>query len=404
MADIEERPGAAAAPARQRERLLPLEAMRGIAAIVVVAHHFGLAFVPAASGRYAQMEGLTWLVDSPLFVLINGPAAVSVFFVLSGFVLTRGAFDRREPWDLFRAGAKRWPRLAGPTLLAALISYVIYAAGLYRFEEAGKLARSPDLYTSFFALKSASSYYSADRSLVGALGEGLFTFFTGAATYNVVFWTLKFELLGSAFAFVLCGLLRRRVALGLPFAVLLLGVPFVGAMVAGTLLASIPRQRQSPPSWLLGFASIAGILLLSASAQSSFRLWSDWAVLLNTVGALLLVSAMVWSDSAAGLFSGRASWVLGQLSFPIYLAHVPVLTSIASYSYIALVERGNHDIVVLAGTAAALTVGCVPPTYLLWRFDRWWVRAVNSGVARLLPRRAEPLPASAEDRAQRAVA
>jgi peptidoglycan/LPS O-acetylase OafA/YrhL len=57
--------------------LLPLEAMRGVAAIIVTLYHFSEAFVHQA---------FPLLLGTPGFVLINGDAAVVFFFALSGYV------------------------------------------------------------------------------------------------------------------------------------------------------------------------------------------------------------------------------------------------------------------------------------------------------------------------------
>jgi peptidoglycan/LPS O-acetylase OafA/YrhL len=66
--------------------------VRGIAAGVVLVHHFLLEFLPHLHGRNFPDDPIA-LVRTPLFALINGSAAVAVFFVLSGFVLTVRAFE-----------------------------------------------------------------------------------------------------------------------------------------------------------------------------------------------------------------------------------------------------------------------------------------------------------------------
>ena len=77
------------------ERDITLDAMRGIAALVVFAWHCVLAFYPEFSGYL----GATGVADSARsrfwFAMINGPGAVAFFYVLSGFVLSRILVDRR---------------------------------------------------------------------------------------------------------------------------------------------------------------------------------------------------------------------------------------------------------------------------------------------------------------------
>lgn len=62
------------------KKLAHLEAMRGIAAIIVVGDHLALTF----------SERSIWFA-APWYILINGGAAVLFFFVLSGYVLTLAA-------------------------------------------------------------------------------------------------------------------------------------------------------------------------------------------------------------------------------------------------------------------------------------------------------------------------
>jgi peptidoglycan/LPS O-acetylase OafA/YrhL len=66
-------------------RLQRLDGLRGIAALIVVFFHYLSAFVPALTPD--QTANPYWVSDTPLAVLFNGPFAVIVFFVLSGFAV-----------------------------------------------------------------------------------------------------------------------------------------------------------------------------------------------------------------------------------------------------------------------------------------------------------------------------
>jgi len=132
------RPGAA-----KEARNVSLETMRGIAALSVVCWHAMLGFFPALSGTVAAFKDQPSLVGSPVYGLINGPAAVALFFVLSGYVLTRKALVSSTPGILARNAVKRWPRLAGPTTVATLLSWAGFEAGAYRHVEVGAMTHSP---------------------------------------------------------------------------------------------------------------------------------------------------------------------------------------------------------------------------------------------------------------------
>ena len=68
-------------------KIIPLEGLRGIASIIVVFDHFILAFLPQRHGYLDETYTDITLVGSPVFVIINGTAAVTIFFALSGYVL-----------------------------------------------------------------------------------------------------------------------------------------------------------------------------------------------------------------------------------------------------------------------------------------------------------------------------
>ena len=78
------------APTPQRpDRLGELDALRGIAAVGVVAYH--------AVALHPPSREIMWgLFCSPLFPLVTGRPFVLLFFVLSGFVLHAALVAERE--------------------------------------------------------------------------------------------------------------------------------------------------------------------------------------------------------------------------------------------------------------------------------------------------------------------
>src|SRR6201982_1232216 len=127
----------------ERERDGSLEAIRGIAALIVVAWHSLLGFYPEHSGIFrSSWPDREQFTDHIWFGLFNGTAAVTVFFVLSGYVLTRKYFESGDDGILIRGALKRWPRLMGPVLIVVLASYFLFITGAYRFESAAKLTGS----------------------------------------------------------------------------------------------------------------------------------------------------------------------------------------------------------------------------------------------------------------------
>src|SRR5688572_6272685 len=106
-------------------KLMELEALRGIAAAVVLLHHFLIFVAPRLHGRNFPDDPIA-LVRTPLYALVNGSAAVTVFFVLSGFVLTIRAMEQRDWKQILVGVVKRWPRLVPLVVVVNILSAIFF--------------------------------------------------------------------------------------------------------------------------------------------------------------------------------------------------------------------------------------------------------------------------------------
>src|SRR5271163_1156535 len=77
-----------AEPREKTGKLVPLEGLRGIAAAVVVMYHLVLGFTQKGVGAVPHGHGGWDAVYQFGLGMLNGSAAVAVFFVLSGFILS----------------------------------------------------------------------------------------------------------------------------------------------------------------------------------------------------------------------------------------------------------------------------------------------------------------------------
>ena len=192
--------------AERSERLIELEAVRGVAACVVLIHHCLLAFAPTLSGLLGPTIPSS-LFGTPLFALVNGSAAVVVFFVLSGFVLTHRAIEAKEPTLLGVGAAKRWPRLAAPILAVSVMSALLAMSHLYWNIPAGGATGSTWLVGQMSSIPQDSTLWSAVYE--GSIG----TFLFGEAYFNPSLWTMFYEFFGSMFVFgIAYSFLRTRLA------------------------------------------------------------------------------------------------------------------------------------------------------------------------------------------------
>ena len=110
------------------KRLYHLEGIRGLAAVSVLFAHFLQIFLPHVFYADPTEGHGVWereLATSPLNILVNGNFAVCLFFVLSGYVLSRNFLSNGSLGGLRRLALKRYPRLMLPVLGAVMLAWGI---------------------------------------------------------------------------------------------------------------------------------------------------------------------------------------------------------------------------------------------------------------------------------------
>ena len=362
-------------------KLAELDSVRGLAALVV----FNLHFVGSLRG-----DVLAWLSATPFFGAVNGGAAVLLFFVLSGFVLTLAPLRAGTPGRRAGPVIRRYPRLAGPVVLAGVIAIGIARCG--GFPGVGWIGRRTgagfprDLFWGS-QMQNAAAW--------PVLREAAFTtFLQGAARHNPVLWTMRWELLGSALAFALAFVLLlplpRGVRIGgaclLSFAaarhsVWLIGFPVGVAGAAGHLRYG--RQLRLPPraalpllcaaafvmSWNIG--DTAGAWRWTGALPLRYRI-TVWAIAQCAAGACLLAVAL-YCAPLRRLLRGRLFLALGRLSFPLYLTHLYVLLSLGTWTCLAAFPHGVA-LVWLPGLYVAMLAAACALAYPMAVLDRLWIR------------------------------
>lgn len=371
-------------------RIESLEAARGFAALVVIMWHSILGFSPAISGAFKQFPPEESLAGYPFFFIINGTGAVVFFFALSGFVLSRNFLHGTSgTLDVVKAAVKRWPRLALPTTIAALISWSFFHFDLYSYIDAAKISGSPWLSSFAFAFPAGGSGgESLDFS--SALMQGLWaTFFTGESYFDTSMWTMHYEFVASFFIYgsVLALIASERLSLSLK--VFLLSVvsmlmvysstwfiPFVLGLLAAFIL---PRTLIKSKFLRFFFVALALYFLGYTQPRGVFAVFSGVDPIYPTsIGAVLLI-ASIYDLKLSDSHSKMAKF-LGELSFPIYLVHVPILCSVGAFVFLWLRSAAIPFSALLAFFATILISLLVSLPII--RLNRVWVAFLNSRVSR----------------------
>ena len=323
-----------------RPHLILLDALRGIAALIVLCYHLYEGFgyeVAAGTGIYTQP------ID-------HGYLAVDFFFLLSGFVIGY-AYDHRWRQGLTpRTFALRRLVRLHPMVIAGavlgLIAFLLQGGTNWQGEQAGALW----VTTAFVAALLLMPLWPGFGGDVRGNGE--------MYPLNGPHWSLFFEYIGN----VLYALLLRRlptrwlavltVASGcaLGYAVLRQGYLGMGWTLAdggfwwgsvrmlfpyclGMLMArQFMRRERTLLPFRRTFLLTAAALLITLPVPFVGTPQQPWQNGLYIMVLLTVVFPLVvWCAACAGTSSDRAATLLGDLSYPLYTVHYPLMYLFYAY-------------------------------------------------------------------------
>jgi peptidoglycan/LPS O-acetylase OafA/YrhL len=323
-----------------------LDGLRGVAAGVVLLHHLSMT-IPSVSNGYDRASDLApfspawWLVATPLKILVAGPEAVLVFFVLSGFVLTLAPLKYREPagmrrrYDWWAYFPRRILRLGVPVVASMVLAFVVVTAFPHP-------SSSSD---GSWLLRQAHPNTSAHNLVT----ETLLIVDPHHPSVNPPLWSLTWEMWFSLLlpVVVLLALWSRRVPV--LWAVLFIAISVYGYLehieaamflpafaLGGLLGANADRIRDVADRWrgtrayTLAFTAIVAFGPLLSVCYWFVRpvggtTGDDLAMAMRVPGALMLVAAVAFWPPASRLFAVRPLALLGTVSFSLYLVHSPIV-------------------------------------------------------------------------------
>jgi len=357
---------------------LGLEGLRGLASLTVAIGHFIFAFSSYLGGFFSPQPTAQiphgferWLQYPPLSLIYSAEAAVCVFFVMSGYVLTTKYFASGDVEDIQAAAAKRYVRLVLPSFASVMVAYFLLRSGAIIARESAPLGVSgwiPGLYSV--------NYDFLGSLFNGLIGAPLFAH----TTLNPALWTIQVELIGSVLLFaMLAGFGRHHfwLCFWFVFFAVVLGYQqpnmlyymafFTGAMLNPARSWLISRPALCVSFSLLGLVGLAFNYSPFFSAMQAIRLPNLLPYLpdfnasprlfWNTLGAVLLVAGVIGSDRISRLFSGRIPVFLGKVSFSIYLLHMSILTSVGLQTIRLLEAQGvRHSLAVALAFIIYMTV------------------------------------------------
>lgn len=309
-----------------KRKALHLEGIRGFACLMVILSHLVYEYVPHwhANFKFPIKTSIDdFMGNAPLGFIYSGNTAVSIFFVLSGMVLTKVIFNSKTPYRSLTASViKRYWRLAFPATVSCVIIYIVSMMATF-------IGYHPQVNNA---------------TLLAAIKSGAIdSFFNKDPLYNVVLWTMRIEFLGSLLIFFACACMlnteRKNLVLVFFSGLTILSITQSSDMYYLLFLLGSAIELNKPKFGFISFISliVPAIYLSGHHYHSSSyetlntvvisinKVQIENAQIYNGIAGLMIVLAICGFRKAELFFSSPAMVFLGKMSFSAYLIHIVVL-------------------------------------------------------------------------------
>ncbi|TVO59091.1 acyltransferase family protein [Denitromonas halophila] len=335
-----------------KKKLNSVEGVRGLACFMVLMSHLSLMFFPFVhnfgEGSGANFPVQQFIHHAPLGFLYSGTAAVFIFFVLSGFILSKITLaTRHQDRRILSMFIKRYPRLAIPVTASCVLSLIALSLVTVDKSQLGQWM---------------ANFGNFPHSLNGALYSGAIDsfFIAGESAYNPVLWTMKIEIFGSYLIFALCAIRMKSamITAGGIAIVASVGLFALGSIGGGFCLGLISFVighwfhlfgkpiRDSMALLLL----IVGLYFAGAHNDSqSYRYVASvfgekTYTVSNFLSGIFVVYAALFGQKLSTFVSGKPFVFMGKVSFSAYLIQVPILATAGVFAFTALFRyTGRYD-------------------------------------------------------------
>ena len=340
-----------------------LDGLRGVAALVVICYHIGEDFATNCLTHYFN----------------HGYLAVDFFFMLSGFVIGYAYDDRRNTMGVMAFLKRRVIRLHPMVVIGALFGALMF------YGQATDYLKVSDVPVALLAFATLLNMF-----LVPAWSGVEVRGFGEIFPLNGPTWSLFFEYIANVLYVLAIRKLSTRWLALLVFA--MAGALFGYAVTngSGTLGAGWTFADYGFWGGLLRvmFAFPAGLLLSRVSRKCKIRGAFWWCALLIVAVAvaprlggesqmwangiyealcvLLVFPLVVWlgaSGETTDALSTRVCNFLGDISYPLYIVHFPLL-----YTCFAYAKRNNLPFCETIPTVLALVFASIALAWICLKF------------------------------------
>ncbi|MFM0510985.1 acyltransferase family protein [Paraburkholderia sp. RL17-373-BIF-A] len=303
------------APVAHQHRLDSIDGLRGILASAVVFHHFVMT-------AYNMKQGTSGLPPSPFYAFI-GPGAVSIFFMITGYLFWGRLLDRQGNIKWLELYINRAFRIY-PLYLLLIVAYFIFVirhVGIATAQTHGETVAQLSQWL-FFGLVNQPIPFLNHPEYLGVVGQT---------------WSLHYEWLFYMSLPLLAIVAREKATVAITASTLIvllfgsgvvddLNVVFIEHFVIGMLTASLLRSYPK----LRGHGVIRSVFAIVAVASAIFLSGSPYSKL-GTV--LLGISFFLVASGASvfGILTASGTKRLGNVSYSIYLLHGLVINILMQF-------------------------------------------------------------------------
>lgn len=344
-----------------KNKILFLDGLRGLAALNVVLSHFICGFYPALwtsnimeTHTVQQLEIV--ISRSPLNIFYNGNLAVCIFFVISAYVLSCKFFAIKDSQIITKSACRRYVRLVIPILFSTILIWCAMKIGIFYNQQAAPITASSWWLPVFWTF---------EPNFLIALKQSFWDCFFNwkqEGNYNLVLWTMQYEMKGSFLVFSFLALfghlyIRRYLYFVAMFIFL---DSYYLAFILGLFLSDLYNSEEYKPlvnklenTFLLNsIVIILGIVtgtyfddnktwLFTQMNLSFFQLFGiNTFVFYHIVGASLITFVVLNSRKMQSLLSGKMCLFLGKISFSMYLIHILIICTLSSYLFVLFYNKG----------------------------------------------------------------
>ncbi|MEH2279637.1 MAG: acyltransferase [Nostoc sp.] len=386
-----------------------LNGLRGLAASIVVIFHFLMVFYPATVNGNPKISHIpvdVWLYNSPFGFFYNGRFAVSIFFVLSGYVLTKSYFINKDKEILIKRLLARYPRLFIPSVVSMLFAFVLLQSGAYQIFHLNNGASEIFNYSERLSFNHPVLYTLNSIFLGIFFGD-----YETEQILNTVLWTMGIEFKGSLLvlsaAFFIDNIKYKNLIVGV-IAVLVTvfyqrdGIHYA-AFLLGMLFASNNIKSRSNNYWLLSLF-IPGLYLGGYFYKSeSYLLFTHFLTMKKvidishfysdipselsidyfyyTLGAIITVYCTLKCVWLQKIFASGILMYLGKISFSLYLMHQPIINSLCAW--IVLIGVGNYHLSVLVAFITMIVLSWLIAHFMTQTVDKFSINT-SKALAKVL--------------------